>query len=99
MHGGEGAGLGIAEQNRNAVGSLDGQKNLRQVADECVAILIVAKHAGLWLRVCLVSDNAQVGAVKLPAAGQCPFAFEEFEKPATILVNVFGGVFVKTGEV
>ena len=44
-------------------------------------------------------NNAHVGAVNLPAAGQRPIAVQELEKTTTILVNIFRGVFVKASQV
>jgi len=44
-------------------------------------------------------NDANVGAMNLPAAGQRPAACEQFEESAAILVNVFGLVFIESGEV
>jgi hypothetical protein len=44
-------------------------------------------------------NDANVGAMNLPATGQRPAAFEQFEESPAILVNVFGVVFIESGEV
>src|SRR5438067_11588518 len=90
---------GIADQDRNAVGSLNRQQNLRSVADERIAVLIVAENAGLWLRFLRIVNDANIRAANLPTAGQRPDAFEELEKAAPVLVNIFCFVFIETGKV
>ena len=99
MHRREGAGSGIAKQNRNTVGSFYCQQYARYVADQRVAVNIVARNAGFRFRFGFVCDHAHVGAVNLPAAGQGPGACEEFEEPAPVFVNVLGVIFVEAGEV
>ena len=89
----------IAEQDRNAVGSLHRQQNFRRAADERVALLIVAEHAGLWFCFLGPVNHAHVRAVNLPTTGQRPDACEELEKAAPIFVNIFRFVFIEAGQV
>src|SRR5438067_1325292 len=90
---------GIADQDRNAVGSLNRQQNLRSVADERIAVLIVAENAGLWFRFLRIVNDANIRAVNLPTTGQRPDALEELEKAAPVFVNVFRFVFIEAGKV
>src|SRR5437588_9332428 len=89
----------IADQDRNAVGSLNRQKNFRSATNKRIAVLIVAENAGLWLRFLRIVNDANIRAVNLPTAGQRPDAFEELEKAAPVLINIFCFVFIETGKV
>ena len=99
MHCGAGPGFGIGNQHGNAVGSLYCQQNPGSVADQGVTAFVIAEHVWCLLRFLVIMNDAYVGTVNLPAAGQDPVPCEEFEKTATILVNVFSVVFVKSGQV
>src|SRR5689334_4513397 len=99
MHRSKGAGLCITQEDRNAIRRLYPEQNPWRPTDQRVAVNVVAQHAGFWLRFLLGLDHAHVGAVSLPATGQRPVTFEEFEKASTILVNVLRVVFVEAGEV
>src|SRR5436190_18936202 len=99
MHSCEGAADSIAEQDRNAVGSLNCEQNIRRIANQGIAVLIVAEHAGLLVGILLRANGANVCAMYLPASGQRPFAGEEFEKTAAVLVDIFRVVFIEASEV
>ncbi len=99
MHGCKRSGLRIAYENWNTVSRFHREQNLCRIADKRIAVLVVAEHARLWLRFLVVVNDANVGAVHLPATGQDPVAFEELEKAAAVLVNVLGFVFVKAGKI
>src|SRR5258708_38825772 len=97
MHRGKSACLGVSQQHRYAVGGFDGEQNLSSVADQRVAVNVIAQDAGFCLRFQLVMNDADVGAVYLPTSGQCPVALEEVEKtPAGFLEN-FPGLVLKAG--
>ena len=53
MHSGECAADSIAEQYRNAVGSLNCEQDFGRVANQGIAVLIVAEHAGLLIGILL----------------------------------------------
>ena len=99
MNGREGSGLGIAEQDGNTIGSFYRQQNPRRSANQRVTVLFVAEHAGFGSRFLLALNNAHVGAVDLPAAGQSPVAVKQSEEATPVLVNIFRFVFVESGEV
>jgi len=61
--------------------------------------LIVAKNAGLWFRFLRIVNDANIRAVNLPTTGQRPDAFEELEKAAPVLINIFRFVFIEAGKV
>src|SRR2546429_6192382 len=56
----------IADQDRNAVGSLNRQQNFRSAANKRIAVLIVAENAGLWFCFLRIVNHAHVRAVNLP---------------------------------
>src|SRR5437764_10252849 len=89
----------IADQDRNAVGSLNRQQNSRSATNERVAVLIIAEHAGLWFCFLWIVNDAHVRAVNLPTTGQRPVAVEELEKAAPVLINIFRIVFIEAGKV
>ena len=95
----ERARCGIADQDRDAVSSLYDKQDVRRGADERVTVLIIAEHPGFLFRFDFGVNDAHVGAVNLPAPGERPVPSEELEEAAAIFVNVFGLVFVETGEV
>lgn len=99
MNGGERACFRIADQNWDAVSSLYCKQDVRRGADERITVLVVAEDAGSWHCFFFSLNDAHIGAVNLPAAGQRPVAVEELEKAAAVLVNVFGIVFIEAGEI
>src|SRR5437016_14681541 len=90
VHRRERASLRIADQDWNTISGFDRQQNLRRVTDERVTEFVVAEHIGFGLRFLLVMNHAHIGAMCLPTASQGPFAVEQLEKPAPVLVNIFG---------
>src|SRR5881398_2773004 len=68
-------------------------------ANERVAVLIVAENAGLWFRFLRIVNDANIRVVNLPTTGERPDAFEELEKAAPVLVNIFRFVFIEAGKV
>src|SRR5436190_15166724 len=99
MHGGKRAGRRIAQQDRNTIGRLDPEQNVRGVADQSITVLVIPEHTGPRTGFGYGTNDPNVGAVYLPTTGQRPIAVEQFEKAAPVLVNVFRVVFIKAGEV
>src|SRR5262245_28565066 len=99
MHRGISVRAWIGNENRNTISSLDRQQDLGCVADEGVAILIVAEDAGLLPRIAFRMDHADIGAMNLPTSGQGPFTVEETKKAAPVFVDIFRFVFVEAGQV
>ena len=89
----------IADQDRNAVGSLNRQKNFRSATNKRIAVLIVAENAGLRFCFLRIVNDAHIRPVNLPTTGQRPIAFEELEKAAPVLINIIRLVFIETGKV
>lgn len=89
----------VTYQNRDTIGGLDGSQNVRGTTDYRIAINTVALSIVGRLRVLGVYYHPHINAMHLPAACQGPVTIEKLEKPAAILQNVLGSVFVKTGEV
>src|SRR5882762_8178202 len=88
MDRGKGARAWIANQDRHAVCGLNRQKNIRSIANQSIAAIIVAGCIRPRLGSLRVFDRANVPAVYLPATCQRPFACEKLEKPAAIVQNV-----------
>src|SRR3954453_16011639 len=99
MNRGEGARLRIANQNRNTVSRFHGEKDARRLAYQRVAILIITEYSRLLLRIGCGRYDANISAVHLPTARQGPIARKQFEKAAAVLVNIFGIILVKAGQV
>ena len=102
MNGGESARLWVANQNGHAVSRLYTRQDAAGIADNRIAVNSIAVRTLDRLRFGEIIYETHVGAVNLPAAGECPLgklAWEKLEKAATILQNVFRSVFIKAGKI
>src|SRR5262249_33539999 len=71
----------------------------RHIADQRIAVLLVAQDAGFWTRLDRAAHNPYIGTMNLPATSQRPVAAEQFKKAPAIFVDLLSLVFVKTGEI
>ena len=99
MNGGKGAGTGIANQDRYTVGRLYARQDPSCIADNRIAVDGIPAPILRRLRLAEVTYETHFGAVHLPATCERPVAPKELEKAATILQNVFRGVFVEAGQI
>lgn len=77
----------IAQKHRHAVSRLHAEQHVFRVRDERIATLV---------RICRsiigIAHPLHIRAVNLPASGERPIAFDEIEKAAAILENVFARI-------